>query len=312
MKRSLALLCFVVLLSSRLYAEKPFSTQVKILRYPDKDQWGLIVKPGTLSIDNSASKITILSEPSYNEDQYRLEITYENIEKVNFEITTQMHGVTIGTALLSAAPFGGAIAGDAIALRSINVCWLYLGYKASSHESSILLFVPKDNCKGVVDTATTALREKVKVLDYQKGAKIDLNRLKDVNSKQIVKIDKKNHPLPEIKPDKATVIVVCPGRQSSLTKYQFKLHANDQVVAVNEIGTYSIAYLDPGKYRLASQRQDANGFDMELEAGHEYYFLQNVFQRNIVPNESVLSQNSPELVTYFLHETQFSDWKLKN
>ena len=33
---------------------------------------------------------------------------------------------------------------------------------------------------------------------------------------------------------------------------QYKLHANDKVVAVNKPGTYIFAYLDPGEYVLAS------------------------------------------------------------
>lgn len=57
-----------------------------------------------------------------------------------------------------------------------------------------------------------------------------------------------------MKPDKATVVVVCPPLAARNAGFgnQFKLHANDEVVAVNKTGTYSFAYLDPGKYRLIS------------------------------------------------------------
>ena len=54
-------------------------------------------------------------------------------------------------------------------------------------------------------------------------------------------------------------------------KAHVKLHANGRVVAVNEMGTYSFAYLDPGTYRLISRSPDNNnGFDMDLEAGKTY------------------------------------------
>jgi len=89
---------------------------------------------------------------------------------------------------------------------------------------------------------------------------------------------------------------------------QFKLHANDQVVAVNRMGTYILAYLDPGKYRLVSQAEDANGFEMELEAGHEYFFLQNPFQ-GVFKWETTLSRNSQKVVTYLAEGAYLSDWK---
>jgi hypothetical protein len=79
------------------------------------------------------------------------------------------------------------------------------------------------------------------------------------------------------------------------------------VVAVNKEGTYSFAYIEPGKYRLVSQADDANGFEMELEAGKTYYFLQNTFQGG----DTVLSRNSPELVNYLMSGTYFADWSRK-
>ncbi len=88
------------------------------------------------------------------------------------------------------------------------------------------------------------------------------------------------------------------------------MHANDRVVAVNKAGTYSLAYLDPGKYRLVSQSENANGFERELEGGKTYYFLQNTFQ-GVFRWETKLSHNSKELVTYLMSGTYFSDWSRK-
>jgi hypothetical protein len=154
----------------------------------------------------------------------------------------------------------------------------------------------------------------VMVTDFpEKGVEIKIEDLKALKSKQEVTVDKTYHPLPELRTDQATVVVVCPPLAARYTGkgIQFKLHANDQVIAVNRMGTYSLAYLDPGKYRLVSQAENANGFDMELEAGHQYYFLQNTFQQTISPNQTALSRNSRELVMYLLDGSYFSDWKPK-
>ncbi|MBO0911233.1 MAG: hypothetical protein J2P13_05530 [Acidobacteria bacterium] len=108
------------------------------------------------------------------------------------------------------------------------------------------------------------------------------------------------------------MVVVCPVVRGGYNgrSYPFKVHANDRVIAVNKWGTYSFAYLDPGKYRMASQSANAYGFEMELEAGKSYYFLQNTFQ-GFVKSSTPLTRNSPELVMYLLDGSYFSDWHRK-
>jgi hypothetical protein len=49
---------------------------------------------------------------------------------------------------------------------------------------------------------------------------------------------------------------------------------------------------------------------MELEAGHEYFFLQNTFQ-GALKAQTTLSRHSRELVMYFVDGSYFSDWKTK-
>ena len=92
-----------------------------------------------------------------------------------------------------------------------------------------------------------------------------------MKSKHKMKADKKNHPLPELKSDKALVVVVCPALAARHAGKgdQIKLHANDKVVAVNKQGTYSFVHLDPGEYQLVSQAGNPNGFRITLEAGKE-------------------------------------------
>jgi hypothetical protein len=147
-----------------------------------------------------------------------------------------------------------------------------------------------------------------------KDGDMDKSRIPDWKSKYSIKLDRTAHPLPEVKSDKATIIVVCPPLIARETGYgsEVKLHANGKVIAVNEMGTYSIAYVDPGKYLLISQAENANGFEIDLEAGKTYYFIQEmvigVFGRIL----AMLSRNSPEVVMYLADGAYLSDWKRLN
>ena len=49
---------------------------------------------------------------------------------------------------------------------------------------------------------------------------------------------------------------------------------------------------------------------MELEAGHEYFFLQSTSQ-GVFKAETGLTRNSPELVMYLLDGSYYSDWTEK-
>jgi len=106
----------------------------------------------------------------------------------------------------------------------------------------------------------------------------------------------------------ATIVVVCPplAAPDSRRGNQFKLHPNDHVIAVNKAGTYSFAYLQPGKYRLVSQSENANGFEMKLKPGKTHYFLQNTVQ-GVFRWPTALLRNSAELATYLMDGVHYSD-----
>lgn len=175
----------------------------------------------------------------------------------------------------------------------------------------MLFEIPKGSANTVIEKAKTLFGTRVEVADFpQKSDEIEKGHLAGVHSKQALKVNKQSHPVPEVKPDKATLVVVCPplAARYSGRGNQYKLH--DRVVAVNKSGTYSYAYVDPGKYLLASQSENANGFEMELEAGKEYFFLQNTFQ-GAFKGRTVLSRNSRELVLYELSGAHYADWTPK-
>jgi len=273
---------------------------VKIRRHRSPNNRVLVEKYGDLKFDDAGRKLTFRSDEGDDD----VAINYDDIEKVILEVTSRMRG---GPIAYLGMP--GLIA----SVQNIHNYWFYLEYKQSDHNEPILLEVPKGSSEKVIAKARELLGARIIAADFpEKSEEIDPKTLPNIKSKHTVKVDKKNHPLPEIKSDKATVIVVCPAVEAWETGRgnQFKLHANDKVVAVNLAGTYSFAYLDPGKYKLVSQSVNASGFEMELEAGKEYYFRQDTFAGGI-KWETGLSRNSPELVMYEVNGAYYSDWERK-
>ncbi len=309
MRRFLTLIFLLLFFAAGLSAQKTAFENVKIRRHRSAEKRVLVDKYGTLTVDDSARKLIFEGE-----DHGRIEVGYDEVQQVVSEVTTHMRGGGVSRAISFTEPLFGWIAGSMIASVRVNSHWLYLRYRSGENDASILFGMPESSSAKIVEKATALFGSKMSVTSFpEKAAEIKLSDLKQLKSKEAVRVDEKNHPLPETKPDKATVVVVCPPvaghRQGS--GVQFRIHANDEIVAVNRLGTYSFAYLDPGKYRLVSQQQNASGFEMNLEAGQEYFFLQNTFQNGLSAAETVLSRNSPELVNYLLDGSYFSDWKPK-
>jgi hypothetical protein len=288
-------------------AQKTVFDEVKIHRHRSPEKIVLVNKLGTLTFDDSAHKLAYKSDADDH-----INVSYDDVEKIVFESTTRMRGGVL-SYVAGFTPLAGGIARAAIAGGHVSDYWLYMSYSSGGRDESVLLVVPKHLSGKVITKATSVFGARATLVDYpEKGAAIKMEDLKALKSKQTLRVDKKNHPMPEVKADKATVLVVCPPLAARYAGRgnQFKLHANDRIVAVNRPGTYSFAYLDPGKYRLVSQTENANGFEMELEAGHEYYFLQTTFQ-GVFKDETALSRDSPELVTYLAEGSYFADWKPK-
>jgi hypothetical protein len=305
MRRVVAPLFLLLISAVSLPAQKTVFENVKIRRHRSAEKRVLVDKIGVLTLDDANRKLTFKSDAGDN-----IEVRYDDIQKVVFDVATHMRGGGLAQ-VIQAAPLAGPIVGTAIAGAHVNDYRLYFQYKDHDQNQSVLLVVPKNHSAQIIDKTTGALGSRVTVADFpEKGVAVKKDDLKAVKSKQELRIDKQNHPLPEVRSDKATVVVVCPplAARDAGKGNQFKLHANDQVVAVNRMGTYSFAHLDPGKYRLVSQAEDANGFEMELEAGHEYFFLQNTFQ-GVFRWETTLSRNSREVVTYLAEGSYLSDWK---
>ena len=255
---------------------------------------------GVLRLEDDGQKLTFRSAAG---DQFA--IPYSDITKVVFD--TDTHGTSY------------------MASVHVHDRWLYLEYRQGDHSEKTLLVLPRALYDKATAKSQSLFGERVTIANYpEKGESVidkdrgvDKSRIPDWKSKYSVKLDRTAHPLPEVKSDKATIVVVCPplnARETGLG-FQVKLLANGKVIAVNEMGTYSIAYVDPGKYSLISQSDDANGFEMDLEAGKTYYFIQEtVIGAAFVTMRihTMLSRNSPEVVMYLADGAYLSDWKRKN
>jgi hypothetical protein len=270
-----------------------FSKSAKDIRLVDKD--------ADLVLDDGAQKLIVRN------DQKPLDITYGDVQKVVFDVSTHMRGGGLGEVI-------GGLAGAALQAGHIQDYWCYIEYKKPDGSvQPYMLEIDKDSSTKVIEKMKAIFGDKVTVAEFAENEeKIEKDTLQDIKSKHSMKIDKKNHPMPEIKPEKALVVVVCPAlaARHQGKGNQYKLHANDNVIAVNKMGTYGFAYLDPGEYQLVSQTENASGFRMNLEAGKGYYFLQDTFT-GMWKSRTKLSRHTKELVMYELSGAYYSDWKRK-
>jgi hypothetical protein len=300
-------LLLFLLASSVSFAADKTSFHVKIQRSESAKSRLLIDKSGVLTFDDAARRLTFTGGK-----HDRFDLSYDDVTKAQFETTTHLRDDVLATAVVA---FGvpGAATHSLLQLQHVHEYWFYLEYKNGEHNDTALLEIPKDFSEAVIAKTGSVFGTRATIPAFgEHGEAVNPESLPAIHSKQSIRVDWKNQPLPELKPDKATVVVVCPRIRNYDPAFgnQFKLHANDRVIAVNQEGTYSIAYVEPGKYHLVSQSVNANGFDMELEAGRAYYFLQNIFA-GAVKNHTLLTRNSEELVMYELKGSYFSDWRPK-
>ncbi len=289
------------------FATDKTSFHVKIQHRESPKSRILIDKSGMLTFEDVTRRLAFAGGKRDSFD-----VNYDDVIKVQFEVTTHMRDDTLSGAV-GFLGLTGVAASSVLQLEHVQDYWFYLDYKNGEHNETALLEIPKGFSESVIAKAKSLFGSRVIVPAFQEhGEPVDPQLLPAIHSKQSIRVDWKNQPLPELKPDKATVVVVCPRIRNYDPAYgnQFKLHANERVIAVNQEGTYSIAYVEPGKYHLVFQSVNANGFHMELEAGKAYYFLQNIFE-GTVKNHTMLSRNSEELVMYELNGSYFSDWKPK-
>ena len=302
MKKLLFLLVGVLGLGllAQLQAQQTVFDKVKVRYNKSGEDVRLVDKNVDLILDDSAKKLIVRGS------DHPLEVSYDDVTKVVLETTRHMRGGALSQMV-------GGLAGAAIAGIKVQDYWCYLEYKRPDGTvQPYLMEVGKEISEPVVEKMRATFGDRVILAEFPEAVEVDKNTLAALQSKHDIKVDKKNRPMPELKPDQALVVAVCPplAARYAGAGNQFKLHANDKVIAVNRMGTYSFAYLNPGKYKLVSQTENAVGMELDLKAGEAYYFLQDVFM-GTWKAKTGFSQHTKELVMYELNGAWYSDWKEK-
>lgn len=300
MSRLLLLSLLGLGLLTQLHAQQTTFDKVKVRYNKGGDDVRLVDKNVDLILDDGAKKLIVRGSDR------PIEVNYDDVTKVVLETTRHMRGGALSQMV-------GGLAGAAIAAKKVQDYWCYIEYKqADGSVQPYLLEVAKEVSDQVVDKMRATFGDRVVLAEFPEAEEVDKNTLAALQTKHDVEVDKKNRPMPELKPDQALVVVVCPPLAARYAGKgnQFKLHANGRVIAVNKMGTYSFAYVDPGEYLLVSQTENASGIKLKLEAGKDYYFLQNTFM-GTWKAKTGLSQHTKELVMYELNGAWHSDWKQK-
>ena len=235
-----------------------------------------------------------------------LNVSYDDIEKIVFDEATGMKGGGEGFGLIGAAVASGK--------RTNN--YFYIEYKVPDKKNGrYMLIVKKNEIAKIKEKTKSLFGDKVKVAEFTEKCKpIPKGTLKEMKRKTRIKVDKKNHPLPPgLKPDKALVVMLCisPKPRYIGKGPRIKVHANDKVIGINKVGTYCFTYLDPGDYRVVSQCEDAWSFNVKMEAGKDYYFIQTIKMGMFKP-KTRLFRNTKEVVMFEIQGAHFSDWGFKN
>jgi hypothetical protein len=296
----LAVLALATLLPSLAFSADETFSKTKVRFSKDKDRV-MVDKEIDLTFQDTEQRLVTRGEHK------PVSIPYGQAQQVVFDVNTHMRGGGMSQVV-------GGIVGAAMAAKHVQDYWCYVVYKTEAGAAATYLMeVDRESAEAVINKMKSVFGDKVSVTQFEETfAAIEKDTLKDLQSKHSVEVNKKGHELPEIKPEKALVVVACPSLAARYAGkgIQFKLHANDQVVLVNKWGTYSYAYLEPGEYTLASQSENAHGTKMRLEAGKDYYFFQNTFM-GAWKAKTGLSRQSKERVLAEIEGSYLSDWKRK-
>jgi hypothetical protein len=191
------------------------------------------------------------------------------------------------------------------ATESQKQYWLYFERKPGAYPERFVLEIGNDGADLLTRTRPL-FGDRLQELDFPMAVELtDRSSLTDLNYNYSVRVRRPNPPLPAISKDRALVVVVCPALEGA-RKQPINLDANGRVVAVNEPGTYSFVYLDPGEYAVVSQAENARWLRVKLEAGKAYYFFQDILE----PGERTgLSMHSKETALFEIGGALYSDWR---
>jgi hypothetical protein len=304
-----AILAAGLLLAGISFAQTTFP-DVKA-RFVKSNEREMDEKGATLVFDDAARRLRVKS------GDRPVDVAYDDISKAVVEVDTLGRKAGFGASFLGMMA-GGLLFGNAIA-TSIdkpfdNDHYLVLEHKQAGGTATYGLVIDKKSAAAVMKALQGALGERLQVPVFEeKPLEIDKDTLPKVRIRYLN--TDKQHPLPEVKGDKALVVVASPAtvmrRIGPEKRYAYAgLWANGKLVGFTGPGCYLFFYLEPGEYDLISQTYDAVGLRMKLEAGKEYYLTQTLYAKGIRPR-SFLTRHSKELVMYEVGGSLWSDWSIE-
>jgi hypothetical protein len=318
MKRSgiVLLLPFV----AALIAQQSAFTDVNI-RFVKTSEREMDEKGASLVLDEASRRLRVKS------GDRPLDISYDDVQKVVVEVDTLGRKAGFGASFIGMFA-GGLLFGNAIATAIDkpfdNDHFVHLAYRKSDGSSaSYGLTVGRESVPRGLKALHVAFGDRLQIPVFdEKSEEMSKQQQEAVkaqfkSSKMTIRYlnTDKQHPLPEVRNDKALVVVATPAtimrRIGPEKAYGIAtLRANDVLVGVTGPGTYVFFYLDPGEYFLVSHTFDAVGLRMTLEAGKDYYLTQTLYSKGIRPC-SFLTRHSKELVMYEVAGSLWSDWRLE-
>ncbi len=271
----------------------------------------MLEKDADLTIDMGARRIRVKSSDR------PLDIGFEEVQKAVVELDT------LGRKAGFAASIAGLIAGGLLFGNSVTTAidkpfdgdhFLHLRHgKAGYGSTEYGLVIGRKSVPQALPALRTALGERLEIPVFtEKVEAMDKDKLPPVKDTYHSLNTDRVHPLPEVRPDKALVVVVTPAtimrRFGPEKAYGIApLYANGTLVGVSGPGCYTFFHLDPGETLLVTQVHDAVGLRLNLQAGEAYYLTQALYAKGI-RLQSFLTRHSPELVMYEVAGSLWSEW----
>jgi len=285
----------LVLFAVTAVAQQTAFPDVKVRFSRGKDRL-LVEKSADLIFDDAAQRLRVKS------GDRPLDVAYAQVNRVGLERSLR------GTDPSWAIAFGG-IVGGAVHDDTKLASWVYLDAEG---QPPLLLLIGKESTEALRAKAKSVFGERVAITQFAEAAQqIEKATLREASLKFDVRADKASHPAPELRSDKALIVVACPPINTRYSgKGNAKLYLDEQVVAANEMGSYTFFYADPGEHTLVSEMGNASALRMNFEAGKDYYFFQNTWIGWTSP-QTLLSRQSKELVMYEVEGSYFAAWKKK-
>jgi len=301
----------LVLATVPLVAQPLTCKDVKV-RFPDARKV-MTEKSATLVLDDTAQRLVVHC------GERPLDVAYKDVQKVVVEVNTigtkAGFGAKVIGALAGGMMFGTAVA-TAIDKPFDHDHFVYLEYASSAGTQPYLVNIGRTSVPQVLGRLSAAFSDRLLVPTFDETRESSAKFTAKGAGRRIPCIaTAKQHPIPDIRPDKALIVVVMPATINDPTAAEKRgwgavTYLDGEPVAVAMPGTYTYFYADPGEHSVLTWVNEMVGLRMKLEAGKEYYLTQTLYPQGI-KTKSFLTRHSKELVQYELLGSLFTQWSIE-